>query len=109
MASGAQIVALFDAGADPDEALLDRVFFALSDPVRRAILQRLGDEALLVSELAAPFDISLQAVSPHIPVLARAGLGPQQRTGRIRRCSLLPGPIFARAVWSDRCRKYVQE
>jgi DNA-binding transcriptional ArsR family regulator len=109
MASGAQIVTLFDAGADPDEALLDRVFFALSDPVRRAILQRLGDEALLVSELAAPFDISLQAVSRHIQVLVRAGLVQQQRTGRISRCSLLAGPIFAVAVWINRYSKYWQE
>ncbi len=109
MASGAQIVALFAAGADPDEALLDRVFFALSDPVRRAILQRLGDEALLVSELAAPFDISLQAVSRHIQVLVRAGLVQQQRTGRISRCSLLAGPIFAVAVWINRYSKYWQE
>jgi DNA-binding transcriptional ArsR family regulator len=109
MARGAQIVALFDAGADPDEALLDRVFFALSDPVRRAILQRLGDEALLVSELAAPFDISLQAVSRHIQVLVRAGLVQQQRTGRISRCSLLAGPIFAVAVWINRYSKYWQE
>ena len=109
MASGAQIVALFDAGADPDEALLDRVFFALSDPVRRAILQRLGDEALLVSELAAPFDISLQAVSRHIQVLVRAGLVQQQRTGRVSRCSLLAGPIFAVAVWINRYSKYWQE
>lgn len=108
MTSGAQIVALFDEGADPDEALLDRVFFALSDPVRRAILQRLGDEALLVSELAAPFDISLQAVSRHIQVLVRAGLVQQQRTGRISRCSLLAGPIFAVAVWINRYSKYWQ-
>jgi len=109
MASAAQMVALFDAGADPDEAMLDRVFFALSDPVRRAILQRLGDEALLVSELAAPFDISLQAVSRHIQVLVRAGLVQQQRTGRISRCSLLAGPIFAVAVWINRYSKYWQE
>lgn len=109
MTSGAQIVALFDEGADPDEALLDRVFFALSDPVRRAILQRLGDEALLVSELAAPFNISLQAVSRHIQVLVRAGLVQQQRTGRISRCSLLAGPIFAVAVWINRYSKYWQE
>src|SRR5499433_820206 len=109
MASAAQIVALFDAGADPDEALLDRVFFALSDPVRRAILQRLGDEALLVSELAAPFDISLQAVSRHIQVLVRAGLVRQERTGRISRCSLVAGPVFAAAVWINRYSKYWQE
>src|SRR6266516_5055485 len=108
MASGAQIVALFDAGADPDEALLDRVFFALSDPVRRAILQRLGDEALLVSELAAPFDISLQAVSRHIQVLVRAGLVRQERTGRISRCRLDAGPIFEAALWLNRYSKYWQ-
>ena len=109
MASGAQIVALFDEGADPDEALLDRVFFALSDPVRRAILQRLGGEAMLVSELAAPFNISLQAVSRHIQVLVRAGLVQQERTGRISRCSLVAGPIFAVTVWINRYSKYWQE
>src|SRR5262249_30961493 len=109
MASGAQIVALFDAGADPDEALLDRVFFALSDPVRRAILQRLGDGALLVSELAAPFDISFQAAARALHALGRAGLGAPPRTGRISRCSLLAGPIFAVAVWINRYSKYWQE
>src|SRR6476659_4004695 len=108
MASGSQIVALFDQGADPDEAVLDRVFFALSDPVRRAILLRLGEEALLVSELAAPFDISLQAVSRHIQVLVRAGLVRQERTGRISRCSLVAGPIFAATVWMNRYSKYRQ-
>src|SRR6266508_6662942 len=95
--------------ADVAQATLDDVFFALSDPVRRAILQRLGDEALLVSELAAPFDISLQAVSRHIQVLVRAGLVQQQRTGRISRCSLLAGPICAVAVWINRYSKYWQE
>ena len=109
MASGSQIVALFDEGADPDEAALDRVFFALSDPVRRAILERLDGEALLVSELAAPFNVSLQAVSRHIQVLVRAGLVQQQRTGRISRCSLVAGPIFAVAVWINRYSKYWQE
>jgi|SRR5438132_2067528 DNA-binding transcriptional ArsR family regulator len=109
MASGSHIVALFDQGADPDQAVLDRVFFALSDPVRRAILERLDGEALLVSELAAPFNISLQAVSRHIQVLVRAGLVQQHRTGRISRCSLLAGPIFAVAVWINRYSKYWQE
>jgi DNA-binding transcriptional ArsR family regulator len=109
MASGSQIVALFDQGADPDRAVLDRVFFALSDPVRRAILERLDGEALLVSELATPFNISLQAVSRHIQVLVRAGLVQQHRTGRISRCSLLAGPIFAVAVWINRYSKYWQE
>jgi DNA-binding transcriptional ArsR family regulator len=88
--------------------VLDRVFFALSDPIRRAILDRLDEESLLVSELAAPFSISLQAVSRHIQVLARAGLVRQRRSGRISRCSLETGPILAAAVWINRYSKYWQ-
>src|SRR5947208_1356633 len=100
-----------EGGPDPDFAQdrLDRVFFALSDPVRRAILERLDGGALLVSELAVPFDISLQAVSRHIQVLVRAGLVRQERTGRISRCSLVAGPIFAAALWINRYSKYWQE
>jgi DNA-binding transcriptional ArsR family regulator len=94
-------------GVVPEE-LLDRVFFALCDPVRRAILERLGEGPLLVSELAAPFDISLQAVSRHIQVLVRAGLVQQERTGRISRCSIDVAPIFAAAVWINRYSKYWQ-
>jgi DNA-binding transcriptional ArsR family regulator len=109
MVKGGQIVALTWEAKNSDAELLDRVFFALSDPVRRAILERLGEEALLVSELAAPFDISLQAVSRHIQVLVRAGLVRQERTGRISRCSLVAGPIFAAAVWINRYSKYWQE
>ena len=91
----------------PDEAL-DAVFFALSDPVRRAILERLDEGALLVSELAAPFDISLQAVSRHIQVLVRAGLVRQARSGRISRCTLDAAPIYDAAVWMNRYAKYWQ-
>jgi DNA-binding transcriptional ArsR family regulator len=94
-----------EAGGD----VLDRVFFALSDPVRRAILEQLDREPALVSELAAPFDISLQAVSRHIQVLVRAGLIQQERTGRISRCRLEAGPVFNAAVWINRYSKYWQE
>ena len=94
---------------DTETALLDRVFFALSDPVRRQILERLDGQALLVSELAAPFAISLQAVSRHIQVLVRAGLVKQERTGRISRCSLDAGPVYAAAVWINRYAKYWQQ
>ena len=107
MRNAEPVVALI--GEQRDAERLDRVFFALSDPVRRAILGRLGEEALLVSELAAPFDISLQAVSRHIQVLVRAGLVHQERTGRISRCSLVAGPIFAAALWLNRYSKYWQE
>lgn len=100
-----------EAQADPGfaQARLDRVFFALSDPVRRQILERLDGQALLVSELAAPFQISLQAVSRHIQVLVRAGLIQQERTGRISRCSLDAGPLLDAAVWMNRYSKYWQQ
>lgn len=97
-----------DEAPDSEAEFLDRVFFALSDPVRRAILERLEAGPLLVSELAAPFVISLQAVSRHIHVLARAGLVRQERSGRISRCSLDAGPIFAAALWINRYSKYWQ-
>src|SRR5438067_13511221 len=93
---------------DSSEMRLARVFAALADPVRRAVLTRLDGEDLLVSELAAPFDISLQAVSRHIQVLVRAGLVKQERTGRISRCRLDAGPIFEAALWLNRYSKYWQ-
>lgn len=90
------------------EALLDSVFFALSDPTRRRILERLDGSALLVSELAEPFGFSLQAVARHIDVLVEAGLIRKERTGRISRCSLDVGPIYDAAVWMNRYSKYWQ-
>jgi DNA-binding transcriptional ArsR family regulator len=101
-------VRAIEPGENTEEVLLDSVFFALSDPVRRAILLRLDGGALLVSELAAPFDMSLQAVSRHIQVLVRAGLVRQERTGRISRCSLVAGPIFTASLWLNRYSKYWQ-
>jgi DNA-binding transcriptional ArsR family regulator len=92
-----------------DELRLDQVFFALADPVRRNVLERLDGHALLVSELAAAYDISLQAVSRHIQVLVRAGLVQQARSGRISRCSLDVGPLYDAAVWLNRYSKYWQE
>ncbi len=93
---------------DSDAERLDAVFFALSDPVRRAILEQLDGEALLVSEIAGPFKISLQAVSRHIQVLVRAGLVTQARSGRISRCSLDAAPLADAAVWINRYAKYWQ-
>ncbi len=105
-------VAVDAAGGAPagiDDIRLDLVFQALSDPIRRRILQRLDGQALLVSELALPFDISLQGVSRHIQVLVRAGLVQQERSGRISRCSLDVGPLLDAAVWLNRYTKYWQE
>src|SRR3979490_2249876 len=94
------------AGADDTRAAL--IFQALSDPIRRRIRERLDGQALLVSELATPFDISLQGVSRHIQVLVRAGLVQQERSGRINRCTLEAGPLLEAAVWLNRYAKYWQ-
>ncbi len=104
-------LALVKEGGDAaaQEEALDRVFFALSDPVRRAILRRLDEGPALVSELAAPFEMSLQAVSRHIQVLVRAGLVAQERTGRIARCNLDAAPLYDAAVWINRYTKYWQQ
>ena len=111
MSIGAQLQLVGDGERTPEaaEARLDSLFFALSDPIRRKLLERLDGAALLVSELAAPFDISLQAVSRHIQVLVRAGLIQQERSGRISRCSLDAGPLLDAAVWMNRYSKYWQQ
>ena len=91
------------------EEVLDQVFAALADPVRRSILSRLDGQELQVSQIAQHFDISLQAVSRHIQVLVRAGLIQQERSGRISRCSLDAGPLLDAAVWMNRYSKYWQQ
>ena len=70
--------------------LLDRTFGALADPTRRAIVARLADGEATVSELAAPFDMSLPAVSKHLKVLERAGLVTRGRRAQWRPCRLEP-------------------
>jgi DNA-binding transcriptional ArsR family regulator len=106
-ASHLRMVEPDDAAAEGQEAL-SLVFGALADPVRRAILDRLDGQNLLVSEVAAHFDISLQAISRHLQVLVRAGLVTQERTGRISRCRIDAGPIYDAAIWLNRYSKYWQ-
>jgi len=89
-----------------ETAKLDAVFFALSDPVRRAILERLEKEPATVGELASPLGISLQAVSRNIEVLLAAGLIARERAGRISRCSLTAGPILDASAWLSRYSHY---
>jgi DNA-binding transcriptional ArsR family regulator len=91
-----------------DPKALDLVFGALADPVRREILNRLDGKDLLVTELAAPFKISLQAVSRHIHVLVRAGLVTQERSGRVSRCRLDAAPILEASLWLNRYSRYWQ-
>lgn len=85
---------------------LDRIFGALSDRKRRAILRRLTDGTATVGELARPFDVSRQAISKHLRVLEDAGLVERQPDGRMTRCSLEPGPMKEAAEWVERFRMY---
>lgn len=78
---------------------LDTTFSALSDPVRRAMLTRLAQGEASVSELAAPFNMSLPAISRHIRVLEDAGLLTRRRAGRIHWLSLAPRPLEQAAQW----------
>ncbi len=80
---------------------LDTVFSALSDPTRRAILERLARGEASVTELAEPFAdaMSLPAVSKHLRVLETAGLVSRARDGRVHRLSLRPAPLKDAAEW----------
>jgi len=84
---------------------LDKVFHALADTTRRAILAKLANGDALVTELAEPFDMSLPAISKHLTVLEKAGLLNRHKDGRIRRCELNAGPLETAADWI----KYYQE
>jgi len=83
---------------------LDQTLAALADPTRRAILQRLSRGEARVTELARPFDISLNSVSKHIRRLERAGLVRRRRAGREHLLSLNPEPVDEAAAWLDRQR-----
>ncbi len=72
---------------------LDRVFHSLSDGTRRAIIEALATGERSVSELAAPFDMSLPAVSKHVRVLEGAGLLERQKRGRVNWCRLRTEPL----------------
>ncbi len=99
---------------------LDRVFHALSDRTRRALLARLAEGSATVSELAQPFPMSLPAVSKHLRVLEAARLVVREVDGRLHRCSLAPGPLpdvehwleYYRSFWGetlDALGRYVDE
>jgi DNA-binding transcriptional ArsR family regulator len=91
--------------ADP----LSATFSALSDPTRRAILARLASGEASVTELAAPFDISLPAISKHLKVLQRAGLIAQGREAQWRPCRLTPAPLKAADDWMEQYRELWEE
>jgi DNA-binding transcriptional ArsR family regulator len=88
---------------------LNRVFFALADPTRRAVLARIAAGELTVMAIAAPFGISLAAVSKHIRVLESAGLLKRTRHGREHRLSLVAEPLQAAANWVNQYERFWTE
>src|SRR5438477_434406 len=86
-----------------------RLCAALADWWRRAILARLADGQLSVTELAKPFDMSLPAISKHLKVLERAGLIARGRDAQWRPCRLDAGPLKDVADWVDHYKKFWEE
>jgi DNA-binding transcriptional ArsR family regulator len=78
---------------------LDRVFRALADPTRRAMLRRLADGEHSVGELAEPFDMSFAAAAKHVKVLEEAGLLSRTIEGRTHRCRIEAGPLAEADRW----------
>lgn len=83
------------------DAHLDQTLTALADPTRRAILQRLSLGETRVTELARPFDMSLNAVSKHIRVLEAARLVRRRKAGREHLLTLTPEPMNEALAWMD--------
>lgn len=84
---------------------LDQVFQALSDPTRRAVLQRLGRGPASVSELADPFDMALPSFVRHLKVLEDAALVRSAKEGRVRTVHLLPEAVAVAEHWLGRQRR----
>ena len=86
------------------EARLDRLFHALSDPTRRAIVERLARGPASVTTVAEPFTMSLPAVVQHLAVLERAGVVVSEKTGRVRTYRLAADGTADARAWLDRHR-----
>ncbi|HSH01023.1 MAG TPA: metalloregulator ArsR/SmtB family transcription factor [Anaerolineae bacterium] len=87
-----------------DNEQLDRIFSALANTTRRAILARLAEGELTVNELAEPFNMSLPAISKHIKVLERAGLVQQGQKAQYRPCSIDVTPLKVVSNWTEQYR-----
>src|SRR4051812_26388696 len=82
-----------------NSAGVDRVFQALAEPTRRAIVERLSQGPSTVSALAEPFEMTLAAVMQHLRVLEAGGIIRTQKVGRVRTCRLEPAGLNAAAQW----------
>ena len=88
---------------------LSDTFAALADPTRRAILARLASGETSVTELAAPFEMSLAAVSKHLKVLESAGLVARSHRAQWRPCRLDAAPLKTVSEWADHYRRFWEQ
>src|SRR4051812_23263414 len=88
---------------------LSRVFAALADPTRRDLVARLAVGDATVNELAAPYDVTVQAVSKHLKVLEDAGLVSRSRDAQRRPCHLEPEVLDLMTRWIERYRREAEE
>jgi DNA-binding transcriptional ArsR family regulator len=83
----------------PAPEQIDRLFHALGDPTRRAILDALVEKPASVSKLAEPLGVTLTAVMQHLEILEAAGLVRTEKLGRVRTCRLEPGGFNPLEIW----------
>ena len=97
---------MFNQMVEYTQESLNRVFSAVADPTRRAILRALASNSATITEIAKPFPVSLNAVSKHIMVLERAGLIRREIQGREHLCTLEPRPLRDATAWLDHYRQF---
>jgi DNA-binding transcriptional ArsR family regulator len=85
-------------------ANIGRVFHALGDPTRRAIVEKLSHGPVSVSMLAKPLAITLAAVVQHLQILEESGLVHSEKTGRVRTCRIEPAGLSVAEQWINDCR-----
>jgi DNA-binding transcriptional ArsR family regulator len=90
------------------QSSLDMAFQALSDPTRRAMVERLSRGPASVSELAAPLPMSMSAVVQHLKILEASGLVASKKTGRVRTCRVEAQALSAAERWINERRKSVE-
>src|SRR3954462_7993023 len=87
-------------------APIDLTLTAISDPTRRAVLERLGAGSATITELATPFGMSLTGMKKHVRVLEDAELVRTEKVGRSRRCTLAPHPLAHVEAWLQRLDRF---
>jgi DNA-binding transcriptional ArsR family regulator len=86
--------------------ILDRTFSALADPTRRSILDRLGRGPASISDLAAPFGMTLTGLKKHVRILEEAELVTTEKVGRTRQCRLGPERLEDAVGWIEMYRRH---